>query len=255
MSSTPTMRADRGGGSPLPALIVYALRTCLPPKRRVALLIPCIAAVVFGLVVRGLDGDPAHAFARVAALALFGLVLPVSTLIVGDAVLGAEIRRGSFTFTWLSPVPSWQVVAARWIAGTAIAGVGLAASFALSAVVAGVPSSAGPVAVAALAGAATYIGVFMAIGSIANRAAVWSLAFVFLVERLLGAALSGIAQLSPSWEARASFVGLAHAQASLHRTGIPHGSAALLRLTLVTIVALASTAYRLPHLRVAGSSD
>ena len=41
-----------------------------------------------------------------------------------------------------------------------------------------------------------------------ERTAVWSLAFVFLVERLLGAALTGIAQLSPTWESRAIFVGL-----------------------------------------------
>ena len=186
----------------MPALVVYAVRTCLPPQRRFGMLVPCAAAIVFGLLVRGTDATAAHDFGRVAALALFGLVLPVTTLIVGDAVLGAEIRRGSFTFTWMTPVPTWQITLARWIAGTAIAGVGLAVSFALSAVAAGIPSSAGPAAIAGLFGSAAYVAVFMAIGSIAKRAAVWSLAFVFLVERLLGAALSGIAQLSPSWEAR-----------------------------------------------------
>ena len=33
----------------------------------------------------------------------------------------------------------------------------------------------------------------------------WSLAVVFLVERLLGTALSGIAQLSPMWLGRAVY--------------------------------------------------
>lgn len=244
-----------GGGSPFPALVGYALRTCLPPKRRIAMLVPCVAAVVFGLLVRVADGTPTEDFARVASLALFGLVLPVTTLIVGDAVLGAEVRRGSFTFTWMSPVPGWQIVVARWLAGTAIAGIGLAVSFALSAEAAGAGRSAGPVAVAALFGAAAYIAIFMAIGVIAQRAAVWSLAFVFLVERLLGAALSGIAQLSPTWEARAAFVGLADVQASLHRDGIPHGNAALVRLTLITAVAMAVTVRRITRLKMAGSSD
>jgi hypothetical protein len=243
------------GGSALPALTGYALRTCLPPKRRIAMLVPCVAAVVFGLLVRAADGTPTDDFARVAALALFGLVLPVTTLIVGDAVLGAEIRRGSFTFTWMSPVPGWQIVVARWLAGTAISGIGLAVSFALAAEAAGAPDSAAPVAVAAIFGAAAYVAVFMAIGAIAQRAAVWSLAFVFLVERLLGAALSGIAQLSPTWEARAAYVGLADVQASLHRDGIPHGNAALVRLALITAVAMAITIRRVPRLKMAGTSD
>ena len=52
-----------------------------------------------------------------------------------------------------------------------------------------------------------YVAVFIAIGCLTRRTAVWSLAFVFLVERLLGAALTGIAQLSPTWESRAIFVG------------------------------------------------
>ena len=52
-----------------------------------------------------------------------------------------------------------------------------------------------------------YVAIFIAIGCLTRRTAVWSLAFVFLVERLLGAALTGIAQLSPTWESRAIFLG------------------------------------------------
>jgi hypothetical protein len=237
------------------ALLGYSLRTCLPPKRRVALLLPCAAAVLFGLLARGLEGDPTRDFARVAAIALFGLVLPVTSLVVGDAVLGAEVRRGSFTFTWMSPVPAWQIVLARWAGGTLIAGGALALSFAVAALVAGAPETAGPAALAAAFGAAAYVALFLAIGCVARRAAVWSLAFVFLVERLLGAALSGIAQLSPSWEARAAFVGLADVQPSLERSGIPHGTGALLRLALIAAVMLVVATRRLPHLKMAGSSD
>jgi hypothetical protein len=239
----------------LPALVVFTLRTCLPPKRRLALLAPCAAALLFGLLARGLDGDPAREFAGVAAGALFTLVLPVTTLVVGDAVLGNEVRRGAFTFTWMSPVPPWLIVLARWLGGTAVAGASLALAFALAAVVAGAADLAAAVAVAGLTGAAAYVAVFIAVGCVAQRAAVWSLAFVFLAERLLGAALSGIAQLSPSWLARAAFVGLADVRRDLERGGVPHGTGALVRLALVTVVALVVAAQRLPHLRMAGSSD
>jgi ABC-2 type transport system permease protein len=251
MTAPATARAR----SPFPALVGYALRTCLPPRRRLAMLLPCVAAVLFGLLVTTMPSSPSHDFASVAADGLFPLVLPVTALIVGDAVLGAERRRGTFSFTWMSPVPTWQIGLARWVGGTLVAGVSLAGSFALAAVVAGDAAHAGDAALAAGLGAAAYIAVFMAIGCIAQRTAVWSLAFVFLVERLLGAALSGIAQLSPSWEARAAFVGLAHAQSSLHYDGIPEGGAALVRLVVLTVVALAVVFRLLPRLRLSGSAD
>lgn len=240
----------------LSALTRYAVRTCLPAKRRVVLLLPVAASALFGLLARGFDGNPDQDFGRVASLALFGLVLPVTALVIGDSVLGAEVRRGSFTFTWMSPVPAWQIVLGRWIGGMVVAGGGLATSFALAAVIAGSPSSAGPAALAAAFGACAYIAVFLAIGCIAQRAAVWSLAFVFLVERLLGAALSGIAQLSPSWEARAAFRGLAGLPTTdIDPTGIPYGNEALVRLALITLVGFAITVRRLPRLRMAGSTD
>jgi hypothetical protein len=241
--------------STLSTLFGYALRTSLPAKRRVFLLLPCLAAILFGLIARGLDGDAARDFARVAALALFGLVLPVTSLVLGDAVLGAEARRGAFTFTWMSPVPTWQIVVARWAAGTLVAGGALSLSFAGSAIVADTPESAGPAAIAAAFGAAAYVAIFMAIGCVAQRAAVWSMAFVFLVERLLGAALSGIAQLSPTWVSRAAFVGLADVQRSLERHGVPHGVGALLRLSLLAAAGLYIAIRRLPRMKMAGSSD
>jgi ABC-type transport system involved in multi-copper enzyme maturation permease subunit len=236
-------------------MVGYTLRTCLPGKRWIGILLPCAAAVLFGLLARGLGGDADHEFAGVAALALFGLVMPVTCLVVGDAVLGAEVRTGSFTFTWMSPVPTWQIVLGRWIGGSIVAAGCLSVAFGAAAIVAGSPSSIVPVAVAAAFGAMAYVAVFLAIGCIARRAAVWSLAFVFLVERLLGAALSGIAQLSPGWEARATYVGLADARTDLVRHGIPHGGAAIVRLAVITAVALALASRRLKTLKLSGSAD
>jgi ABC-type transport system involved in multi-copper enzyme maturation permease subunit len=174
---------------------------------------------------------------------------------VGDAVLGSEVRSGSFTFTWMSPVPTWQIVLGRWTGGTIVAAGALGIAFAAAAVVAGVAESAVPVAIGAAFGAGAYVAVFLAIGCIARRAAVWSLAFVFLVERLLGAALAGVAQLSPSWEARAAFTGLADGPSSLVREGIPDGWAAVVRLVLIAIVALVLASIRLRSIRLSGSSD
>ena len=134
--------------------------------------------------------------------------MPIAALVIGDAVLGAEIRGGTFQFTWLSPTPTWQIVLGRWLGGALVALVTIAPACALAAVVAGSPSSIGPASWPRRSAAVSYVAVFIAIGCLTRRTAVWSLAFVFLVERLLGAALTGIAQLSPTWESRAIFVGL-----------------------------------------------
>jgi hypothetical protein len=82
------------------------------------------------------------------------------------------------------------------------------------------------------------------------------LAFVFLVERLLGEALTGIAQLSPSWESRAIFLGfLDDAPRRVVREGIPQGGSAIVRLVIVTAVVLSLATWRMARMRFAGASD
>jgi ABC-2 type transport system permease protein len=233
----------------------YTLRSALPRRRWIGALLPAATSVLFGLLATTLPDTAEGAFAGVAANALFTLVLPVTCLVIGDAVLGAEVRSGTFAFTWMSPVPTWLIAVGRWLGGTFAAAGTLAVAFAVAAVMAGAPETAGSAAIAGAVGAGAYVAVFIAIGCITKRAAVWSLAFVFLVERLLGAALAGIAQLSPSWQARAAFVGLSDVRQDLERNGIPHGTGALVRLVLITVVALALADWRLRHLRLAGSAD
>jgi hypothetical protein len=106
-----------------------------------------------------------------------------------------------------------------------------------------------------MAGAGAYLALFVAIGASFKRPVVWSLVLVILVERLLGAALAGIAQLSPGWLAQAVLVGLTGAGDDLRRDGIPHGSAAVGRLALVALVGLAIAARRLRSLKPASSAD
>jgi len=183
-------------------------------------------------------------------------VMPIAALVIGDSVLGAEVRAGTFHFTWLSPAPTWQIVVGRWLGGSLVALVTIAPATALAALVAGAPGAAGPALLAAAVGSVCYVAIFIAIGAITRRTAIWSLAFVFLVERLLGAALTGIAQLSPTWESRAVLTGLMDdAPVRLYREGIPDAWSAVGRLTVITIVVLAIATWRMRHLRLAGAAD
>ncbi|HEV3496090.1 MAG TPA: hypothetical protein VHA34_07065 [Actinomycetes bacterium] len=232
----------------------YTRRVCTPPHR-VLLLLPLAGDVLFGVLSRLPDEAAATAFAQVGGAALHSLVLPITCLVIGDAILGAEIRSGVFSFTWLSPVRHATIVGGRWLGGWLIAAVILGPAAVAAALVAGAPESAGPAVVAVLAGAAAYLALFVAVGASFRRPVVWSLALVILVERLLGAALDGIAQLSPGWLAQAVLVGLTGAADDLERDGIPHGWAAVGRLVLVTAVGLAVATHRLRSLRPASAAD
>jgi len=253
MSQAPTSRLRRGR-SPLAAIVGYTLRVCVPARRGL-LLLPLVGAVLFGLLSRTVDETATVAFAEVGGAAIHTLILPITCLVIGDALLGADIRSGVFAFTWLSPVRYSTIIVGRWLGGCLIATAILAPAVAVSALAAGAPASAGPAVVASVAGAAAYLALFLAIGATFKRPVVWSLALVILVERLLGAALAGIAQLSPGWLAEAVLVGLTDPGGDLVRDGVPHGWAAVVRLAVVAAVGLAVASRRLRSLRPASAAD
>jgi hypothetical protein len=233
------------------AVVGYTLRACLPAKRWWGVLLPCLGAVLFGWLATVADTSTQRAFAFVAEQGLFGLVLPLTCLVIGDAVLGADVRAGTFAFTWLSPVRFPTIVLGRWLGGWLVALVTLVPSLVLATLIAGVPEGAGPMAIAAATGSAAYIGLFIMLGALARRSAVWALAVVFLGERLLGEALSGIAQISPMWETQQVFAGLVDDNAGwrLLRDGTPNGWGAVVRLATVLVVTLAVASWRLGHLQ------
>lgn len=245
-------------GSPLrrlPALVAYVPRACLPRRRLAVLALPCATILASGLLSRAIDDSAARAFTDVAALGIFGLAMPLGTLVIGDAVLGAEVRSGTLSFTWLTPVRFWELAIARWFGGWLIALCTLVPSAALAAVLAGASSQVGPAVIATAAGAAAHIALFVLIGAITRRAAVWSLAIVFVIERLLGAVLSGIAQLSPTWQGQAAFTGLGDVRGAPSRSGIPEGWDAVVRLGLITAVCLALASFGLRRLQLTGARD
>jgi hypothetical protein len=232
----------------------YALRACFPSKRRLGLLLPALGALLFGLLAHAVDRSPGAAFATIAGAGLFGVIIPVGCLIVGDAVLGSEVRAGTFHFTWLSPVPYVTIALGRWLAGWAVTVAVVAVPCGLAAFAGGAPDAAPTVFLGAATAAAGYVALFVLIGASAKRAVVWSLALVILFERLLGTALSGIAQWSPSWLGRAVFAGLGDDTDVLQRSGVPEGWAAVVRLVLITAVALGFSTWRLARLRLSGPS-
>ena len=184
-------------------------------------------------------------------------MVPLTCLVIGDAVLGADLRAGTFAFTWLSPVRFHTIVIARWLGGWLVALATLVPALVLATAMAGEADEAGPMALAVAAGSAAYLGLFVMLGATVRRSAVWALAIVFLGERLLGGVLSGIAQISPMWETQQVFAGLAstNLQDDLLRDGTPNGWGAVVRLATILVVTLAVASWRLAHLRPTGGDE
>jgi ABC-type transport system involved in cytochrome c biogenesis permease component len=240
---------------PFLACLLYALRVCVPPRRWALLALPLVAAGLFGLLANVVDeSSDAAALAEVGD-GIFGLVLPLATLVVGDGVLGAEVRTGAFALTWLSPTPFATIVLARWLAGWLVAAVVLVPAMVLAALAAGVPDAIAPLVAATVAAAGAYVGLFVLTGASSRRAALWSLGIVLLGERLLGGVLAGVAQLSPQWLATTAYAGLGPDAEELLREGVPSGGAAVARLALVAAVTLALAVRQVRRLRLAGDAD
>jgi hypothetical protein len=243
--------------SPFVALVGYTLRACLPARRWWGVVLPCLGALLFAWLGTLADTSAEEAFAAVAEQGLFGLVVPLTCLVIGDAVLGADLRAGTFGFTWLSPVSFPTIAVARWLGGWLVSLATLLPAMVLATVVAGVADTAGPMALAAAAGSAAYIGLFVMLGASVRRSAVWALAVVFLGERLLGGVLSGIAQLSPMWETQQVYAGLVDGELAdeLLRDGTPNGWGAVVRLATIMVVTLAIASWRLAYLRPTGGDE
>jgi ABC-type transport system involved in multi-copper enzyme maturation permease subunit len=242
--------------SPFVAVVGYTLRACLPLKRWFGVLLPCLGALLFGMLANVIDETPDEAFSAISENGLFGLVLPLTCLVIGDAVLGADLRAGTFQLTWLSPVSFANVALGRWLGGWLIALLTLVPALVLASAIAGVADeAAGPMALAGAAGSAAYVALFLMLGVLVKRSTVWALAIVLVGERLLGTELSGIAQLSPLWESQQTFAGLWDYGPDLERSGMPAGWAAVARLALITAVCLLVAVWRLAHMKPLAGDD
>lgn len=246
---------------PFVAAMAYAVRACVPPRRWALLALPAVGAVVFGALANVVAGDsllPAEREVEELSFlvpSLLGFILPFACLVVGDAVLGAERRSGQLALTWLSPAPFAVIVVARWAGAVAVANAALAPAVALAAVVAGHADAAGVLVLSTLAGSAAYLAIFMTFGIATQRGMLWSLGFVMVVEQTVANLLTSVAQLSPQFLARAVYAGIGPAGDELLREGMPSGWGAVLRLVLLTAVALGVTEQGLRRATILTGAD
>lgn len=180
-----------------PTIAGITLRATLGRRRAFAFAIPAVILIALTLVLR--QSRPAGAAwpDNVLGDMGFSVLLPLTALIIGTGVLGAEIDDGSAVHLLATPVRRTQIVLTKFAVAAALT-MGFAA---VPELIAGLlaPDS-GQLAWALFAGAVVgsviYTAVFVMASVLTTRAIAVGLLYVLVWEALLGNLVGGVRILS-----------------------------------------------------------
>jgi ABC-2 type transport system permease protein len=183
----------------------------------------------------------------------FTVVLPLTALIIGTSVLGAEIDDGSVIHLLATPVPRWVVIGSKY---TVAAGLTMLFA-AVPELVAGVIATGGVTKLAvglftgALAGSLMYNAVFVMVSVVTTRAIAVGLGYVLVWEALLSNFVSGARLLSIGQYSLGVADSIAHAPALNAEIGLP---TAVVMGAIVTVAALVVANRRLASFSLRGDA-
>ena len=196
---------------------------------------------------------PERFLARLCDGLVLTTVLPLVALVFGGAAFGNEVEDGTLFYLVMKPVPRVALVAGKYVA-TVAASAGLVALSVLAAtVIAGQDATTlrtgAAFAVASVAGAVAYSGLFLVLGLVTTRTLVVGLAYIFLWEGVLSALFEGLRTLSIREYTRALAAAWADLPANVLGVDLTPGGA-LLGIVLVAGVSLVLATYRLSTMDV-----
>jgi ABC-2 type transport system permease protein len=236
-----------------PTVASITLRAATGRRRALLFGLP---ALILVLVTLGLKaGHPASSNWPSLILGTFGftVVIPLTALIVGTTVLGAEIDDGSIVHLLATPVRRSSIIATKFAVATGL-------TMLLAAVpefVAGVIATGGATKFAvglfagALAGSVAYNALFVMFSAVSTRAVAIGLLYVLVWEGLLGNFVSGARVLS-----------IGHYSLGIVNAISPHSSldaglgltTAVVMAAIVTAVTLAVAARQLARFSLRGDA-
>lgn len=166
-------------------------------RRRFLLLFPLPVLLVGLAVLSRSVGIDAAEWGQPVLIGLgLGVVLPVTALIVGTGVLGAEIDDGTIVHILTKPLPRWQIVAPKLAVATGITALTAAVPLYVAGVLADSVRLGLALAVASAVGALAYTAFFLALSLLTRRPVLFGLVYVLIWEGLLGNVVSGTQVLS-----------------------------------------------------------
>jgi ABC-2 type transport system permease protein len=178
--------------------VAWITARALLGRRRVLLLLP-FPLLVIGLaaIAHAVRPDAAGEWGPVVVDGLgLAVMLPVTALIVGTAVLGAEIEDGTVLHILAKPLPRREIVLAKLAVSAGVTAIVCAVPMFVAGTVAQSVRSGVALAVACAVGALAYAAFFLALSLLTRRPVLIGLLYVLLWEGLLGNLLASTRELS-----------------------------------------------------------
>ncbi|HWH01440.1 MAG TPA: ABC transporter permease subunit [Pilimelia sp.] len=166
-------------------------------RRRFLLLLPLPVLLVGAAVLARMGGtDPAH-WAEPVLLGLgFAVVLPVTALIIGTGVLGAEIDDGTVVHILTKPLPRSRIVLTKLAVAAGVTAAAVAPPMYVVGALAESVRFGLALAAGAALGAVAYCAFFLALSLVNRRPVLLGLVYVLVWEDLLGNLVDGARVLS-----------------------------------------------------------
>jgi len=229
------------------------LRAVFGRKRALLFALPPLILILITLVLKAARPTGAPWPGRILGDFGFSVILPLTALIIGTSVLGAEIDDGSIVHLLATPVRRSSVIVTKFCVGAVLT----MALVAVPELVAGLIATSGPsklaagLFVGALVGSVIYNAVFVMLSVLTTRAIAVGLLYVLIWEVVLGNFVSGARLLSVEQYSLGVANSIAHYSA-LH-AGLTLGTAVIMG-AIVTVAALVYGTRRLSEFSLKGDA-
>jgi ABC-2 type transport system permease protein len=234
-----------------PTIAALTVRATLGRRRSFLFAIPAVILIALTLVLRASRPGPYISWPdQVLGDFGFSVLLPLTALIVGTGVLGAEIDDGSAIHLLATPVKRATIVVTKFAVAAAVTAVFAAVPELVAGLLA--PNSSGlavALFVGALVGSVIYSAVFVLASVLTTRAIAFGLLYVLIWEGLLSNLVGGARILSIAHYC----LGIAnyiHPDARL-QAGLSLGTSVILG-AIVTVGALVLATRRLSSFAIQG---
>jgi len=214
------------------------MRATMGRKRALLFAIPpAILLLVTVLLKLAHPQDPSWP-SQVLGIFGFTVVLPLTALIIGTSVLGAEVDEGSIVHLLATPVPRSVVIWSKYLVAVTLTAAFVAVPELLAGLIAtgGLTKLAVGLFVGALAGSVMYNAIFVMVSVMTTRAIAYGLAYLLVWEGLLGNLVSGARLLSIGHYSLGVASGIAHDGNALN-AGLSLGTSVVMGV-IVTAAAL-----------------
>jgi len=195
--STTRKGSDLMSGIFNPTVASITLRSALGRKRALLFGLPALILVLVTLALKA--GHPAGSNWPSLILGTLGftVVLPLTALLVGTSVLGAEIDDGSIVHLLATPVRRSSIIATKFAVATVLTMLLAAVPELLAALIAnGAAKLTLGLFAGALVGSVIYNALFIMFSAVTTRAVAVGLLYVLIWEGTLANAISGARVLS-----------------------------------------------------------